>query len=155
MFIHGLGGKRYDTFVGRFAQQFWGVSLPKFVVASETRSMFLSQVERLTREITLASQFKEILSRTESFLGQGVFSVDEERTLRVLLDDRNQLRGNMQNVQSDDERRPIALALNNANRQVRQVLETSSLRSLRERAASNEVELAKWKFREFPFFMFG
>jgi hypothetical protein len=142
MFIHGLGGKRYDTFVDRFAQQYWRISLPSFVVASETRYMFPSQVERLTREITLASQFKEILSRTESFLQE-------------LLNNRNRLRGKMQHVQSDEERRPLALALNEANRQVRQVLEASSLRSLRERAVSNEVELNKWKFREFPFFMFG
>jgi hypothetical protein len=155
MFIHGLGGKRYDTFVDRFAQRYWGVSLPSFVVASETRYMFPLQVERLTREITLASQFKEILSRTESFLGQGIFSDEEERTLRGLLDNRNQLRAKMQQIQSDEERRPLALALNDSNRRVRQVLEASSLSSLRERAASNEVELAKWKFREFPFFMFG
>lgn len=154
MFIHGLGGKRYDTFVDRFAQRYWHVTLPKFVVASETRYLFPAQVEHITREVRIASQFKEILARTENFLGQGIFSEDEERALQSVLDSRQQLRVKMQQVRSDEERRLLAHALNDANRQVRELLEAGSLKTLRARAASNEAALSRLMFREFPFFMF-
>jgi hypothetical protein len=154
-FIHGLGGKRYDTFVDRFAQRYWGVALPKFVVASETRYLFPEQVAHISREVELASQFKEIVARTENYLGRGIFSEEEERALRLALESRQQLRGRMQGIKSDEERRPLALALNEANRQVRQIVEASALQSFREREAANKFALEKWKFREFPFFMFG
>lgn len=154
MFIHGLGGRRYDTFVDRFALRYLNVALPRFVVASETRYLFPAEVERIGREVEIAAQFKDIVARTERFFGLNIFSPEEERSLQQLVDSRNQLRAKMQQAQTEEERRPIAHALNDANRKVREILEAGSLQAIRARSSSNEIALMRWKFREFPFFMF-
>jgi hypothetical protein len=154
MFIHGLGGRRYDTFVDRFVRHYFNVELPKFVVASETQYLFPNEVKRIGREVEIALQFKEIVARTEKFFGQDIFSPEEERTLQLLIDSRNQLRAKIQQAQTEADRRPIAHALNEANRRVRDILEAGSLQAIRARASSNEAALTRWKFREFPFFMF-
>jgi 23S rRNA G2069 N7-methylase RlmK/C1962 C5-methylase RlmI len=130
------------------------VELPKFVVASETQYLFPNEVKRIGREVEIALQFKEIVARTEKFFGQDIFSPEEERTLQLLIDSRNQLRAKIQQAQTEADRRPIAHALNEANRRVRDILEAGSLQAIRARASSNEAALTRWKFREFPFFMF-
>jgi hypothetical protein len=154
LFIHGLGGARYDNFVDRFAKEYLGVELPGFAVASETRYLFPEQVVKTQRELELASQIKEMISRTENFLGRGVFSTEEESLLCEIVARRNHLKAKMQGASPPDERRVAALALNEENRRVRAIIETGSLQEIIKSAPRNEQALQRWKFREFPFFMF-
>jgi hypothetical protein len=154
LFIHGLGGATYDRFVDRFAQSYLGVTLPRFVVATETRYLFPEQVGSITRELELAKQFKEMISRTELFLGRGIFSESEETQLMALLEDRDRLRVQIQGAQGDDKR-TVALALNEANRRVRSCIEAGSLKDLLAREPHNQAVLGTWSCREFPFFMHG
>ena len=154
LFIHGLGGGRYDVFVDALAKEYLGEELPNFVVASETRHLFPEQVARLSHELELASQLKEMTARTESFLGRGIFSESEERALREVIDNRANLRVAIQAAQAPAERSSIAHELNGANKAIRFIIEQGTLKPILARAAANEAALGLWSFREFPFFLF-
>jgi hypothetical protein len=154
LFIHGLGGGRYDQFVDAFAERYLGLPLPRFVVVSETRHLFPEHVAHITREIELASQLKEMIARTEQYLGKGIFTADEEQQLQAAIDQRLQLRVAIQNVRNGDEKSAISHQLNAANKLVRSLIEEGSLRPVLSRFAANQAALSRWSFREFPFFLF-
>jgi hypothetical protein len=60
----------------------------------------------------------------------------------------------LQKASSAEEKSRAAHALNALNKQVREVVETGSLRQHIENAPQNEAALARWSFREFPFFLY-
>lgn len=153
LFIHGLGGGKYDQFVGQFAEAYLGVKLPTYVVASRTRYIFPERIAELRRSIELASKVKEITSKTEQYLGQGIFSADEEVALRGLVDERSVLRASIQAATTPEAKSLAAHAINEANRKVRTLVETGSLRDVVANAAAHEAMLARWSYREFPFFL--
>lgn len=154
LFIHGLGGGKYDRFVDQFAEAYFGVKLPAYVVASRTRYLFPEKVEELRRSIELASKIKEITSKTEQYLGQGLFSADEEVALRGLVDERNVLRAAIQAATTPEDKSSAAHAINEANRKVRVLVETGTLKDIVINAAAYETTLARWSYREFPFFLY-
>jgi hypothetical protein len=154
LFIHGLGGGKYDRFVDQFAAAYLALTLPAYVVASRTLQLFPDKVTEMQRSLELASKFKEIASKTEAFLGQGIFSVEEESVLRRLTAERNSLRESLQRAASAEEKSAASHGLNAANREVRALLERSGLQNYVMNAAANEAALARWSFREFPFFLY-
>ncbi len=155
IFIHGVGGARYDTFVDAFAEKYTGLPLPRFVVASETRHLFPQEVARLGREVELASQLKEMISRTERYLGKGIFQDAEENELAMIVKTRETLRAALQGAESPEQRSRHAHELNAANKAVRAIIENGSLKGIISRAAANEAALSRWSFREFPYFLFN
>lgn len=154
LFIHGLGGAKYDRFVDQLALKYLGVELPRYVMASRTRYIFPERVAELQRSLELASKVKEITARTESFIGKGIFPEEEESQLLAVVTERATLRKALQQATNSAERSMVAHALNSANSAVRKIVESGSLRSHIESAASNEAALGRWSFREFPFFMY-
>jgi len=154
LFIHGLGGGKYDQFVDQFAEAYLGVKLPAYVVASRTRHIFPERVADLQRKVELSAKVKEITSKTEQYLGQRIFSADEEEVLRGLVDERNVLRVAIQTAATPEAKSTAAHALNEANRKVRAVVETGSLQEIITNAAAHEALLARWSYREFSFFLY-
>lgn len=154
LFIHGLGGGKYDRFVDQFARAYLNLELPLYVVASRTWHLFPEKVVELQRSLELASKVKEIASKTENFLGQGIFSEEEEAALHRLSAERRVMRDALQHATTPEERSVISHRLNMANREVRAVIEGGSLREHITNAAAHEASLARWSFREFPFFLY-
>jgi hypothetical protein len=154
LFIHGLGGARYDRFVDEFAQHYLGIALPKFVVASETWYLFPDEVQAMSEQLELTSNRKELIARTENFLGRGIFSEEEETRLHSIISDRNHLRTAIQGAQSPEERSAAAHALNATNRAVREIVEGGSLQQVIAEAPARQAALRQWSYREFPFFLF-
>lgn len=148
LFIHGLGGSSYDKFSDLFAKEFFGVELPPFVVASQTVVLFPGKVAELSKEIALASQLKEMVAKTEYFLGKGIFSETEENLLVPLLKIRRELREKLKGDSSWES------ALNEFNYNVRNLIENGTMQIRLNQAEENKRELARWSFREFPFFFF-
>lgn len=154
LFVHGLGGGRYDQFVNIFTEKYLGVELPRFVVASRTRVLDEDRVEKLSAAITRGNSLKEIVAQTERYLGTGIFTESEEERLRALISRRDQLRGKLAEASDSQQRSDVAHQLNDANREVREIAQTSSLgRDIKE-LKRNEQLLARWSFREFPYFLF-
>jgi hypothetical protein len=154
LFVHGLGGGKYDRFVEQFAKSYLGITLPRFVVASRAVSLFPQKVAKLSREVELASKVKEMISKTELFLGQGIFTDEEEIELKNIITRRDELRLKLQGLDEGDQRSSVSRELNEANKVVRSIIEQGSLKQTIAGAAANEVLLARWSFREFPFFFF-
>lgn len=154
LFVHGLGGGKYDHFVNMFTARYLGVELPPFVVASRTRVLDEDRVEKLSAAITRGNSLKEIVAQTKRYLGTGIFTESEEERLRALISRRDQLRVKLAEASDSQQRSVVAHQLNDANREVREIAQTSSLgRDIKE-LKRNEQLLARWSFREFPYFLF-
>jgi hypothetical protein len=153
LFIHGTGGAKYDLFVDSFAERYLAFKLPRYVVASATRHIKPERVAELERAISLAAAIKEMTSKTESFLGQGIFSAVEELELSSISSARHELRDALSKAQAPTERSAVAQRLNATNKRVRELIESGSLRQTIASAPANQAALTRWSFREFPFFL--
>jgi hypothetical protein len=154
LFIHGLGGGKYDQFVNAFAEAYWGVRLPSFVVASATEYLFPERVARYLYAREMKAKYKEMVSHTAEFMGKGIFSQEDESALTPLLDRRRELLPRMQRVQSKEERSSVAHELNEVNRLIKSALDGSSLSPLLSEGAIDDARLNRWACREYPFFLF-
>lgn len=154
LFVHGLGGGRYDQFVDAFASAYWGVALPRFVVASATRYLFPSRLERYQRARELRTRYKEIVSHTEKFLGVGIFTPEEDIALRERVIRRAHLLAELRGASTPDARSRVAHSLNEVNRSIRELVDGSSLAQTLKEGEIDDVTLARWAYREYPFFFF-
>ena len=154
LFVHGLGGGKYDQFVDSFALALWGTPLPRFVVASATRYLFPEHLERFNRARDLRSQYKKMVSHTEMFLGVGIFSSSEDAALGEKVAQRQLLLKELREVNAPEKRSEVSHALNAINRSIRELIDTSSITPTLIEDAIDDVRLARWACREFPFFFF-
>jgi hypothetical protein len=154
LFVHGKGGSKYDPFVDRLAESYLGVSLPRFVVASSTKYAFPERLAQVEEAIALKAQYKEIVSHTAKFLGRSLFTPDEERVLEQLASERQTLLSRLKDAESAETRSAVAHELNDLNKRIKQVIDSSSLTKRLAYAGIPEVVLARWRFREYPFFLF-
>ena len=154
LFVHGLGGGKYDRFVNMFTARYLGVELPPFVVASRTRVIDEERVNKLSAAITRGNSLKEVVAQTERYLGAGIFTESQEERLRDLVSRRAQLRSQLAEVSDSQQRSAVAHQLNDANREVREIAQASSLGRDINEVKRNEQLLAGWSFREFPYFLF-
>ena len=137
-----------------FAEAYWGAPLPSFVVASATKYLFPSQVARYIHAREVKARYKEMVSHTATFMGQGVFSPEDEKALAPLLERRSELLPRMHHVQSKEERSSVAHELNEVNRLIKIAIDTSSLAPLLCEGAIDDARLKRWSCREYPFFLF-
>jgi hypothetical protein len=132
-----------------------GVSLPHFVVASSTRYAFPERLARFEEAIALKARYKEIVSHTEKFIGSNLFTADEENVLRECAHERAQLLSRLTAAESPEARSAAAHELNALNKRIKQTIDSSSLTEKLVDAQAPEVVLARWRYREYPFFMFS
>jgi hypothetical protein len=154
LFIHGRGGAKYDPFVDRFAERYLGVQLPSFVVASATQYLFPERVAQLDRALELKARYKEIISHTEKFLNGTLFTETEELFLQQCVAQRKVLLGELQAAASPEGRSAVAHRLNGLNREVKTFVDSSSVQARLLDANQPEVLQARWRYREYPFFLF-
>jgi len=152
LFIHGLGGGRYDRFVDAFGAAYLGEPLPSFVVASRTRHVFAQRVQELRRLLLLKSRIKEMISHPELFLGQGLFSPEDERYLAQASGERKGLLVSLSSA-SAEERKPVTGQLNDLNRRLRAFIEQTDLYRRLHQPECSEAMLSHWGNRELPFFL--
>ncbi len=154
LFVHGKGGSKYDRFVDRFSESYLGVALPQFVVASSTLYAFPERVAQIEEAIALESEYRKIVSHTDTFLGRGLFTSDEERVLENLAAERHTLLSRLGDANASENRSAVMHELNGLNHRIKRFIETSSLTRRLADAAMPEVVVARWRFREYPFFLF-
>lgn len=155
LFIHGLGGAKYDQFVDRFAGHWLGIELPAFVVASRTRYLFPGKVRDIEADLQLQGRLKEMVSHPQNFVGKGLFSVLEERELVEGALERGRLLARLQQAQQGAERSAVAQQLNGLNHRLRDALQHTELYRRLHEAGCSEAVLRQWRYREFPFFLFS
>jgi hypothetical protein len=101
LFIHGRGGGRYDQILNDVIENFWGLKPPQFVVASETRVIDPERLADLEAIEMSRASGREMQYRLERYLGQGLFPSVIEQALHVLHEQRQQLRGERTDAQSE------------------------------------------------------
>ncbi len=71
LFIHGIGGSKYDQVTERIVQKFFGVSLPTHLTCTATMQLPFS-LQATTREdvVVLEQQLREMKFHPEKFLGE-------------------------------------------------------------------------------------
>lgn len=154
LFIHGLGGGKYDHFVNALAEAYWGAPLPSFVVASATEHLFPSRVAGYIRAREVKATYKEMVSHTATFMGQGVFSPEDENVLAPLLERRRELLPRLRHAQSKEDRSVVAHELNEVNRLIKSGIDASSLAPTLAEGGIDDARLNRWACREYPFFLF-
>ena len=93
-----------------------------------------------------------MVSHTNKFLGQGLFSEGDEAALAPLVERRRTLVEELQRVSSNAERSPVAHALNEVNREIKERIDTSSIGSILNDGGIDDARLGRWMCREYPFF---
>jgi hypothetical protein len=154
LFVHGLGGAKYDRFVDAFASAMSGVTLPKYVAASRTTYLFPEQVQRYERARELKSRYKEMVSHTQKFFDQGLFSAEDEARLRPMVNTRQELLRELESAGGGEARSAVAHKLNALNREIKETIDTSAVAPILADAAIDEATFSRWACREFPFFFF-
>lgn len=86
LFVHGVGGGRYDRFTDEFIRTWWNVEPPCFTVASATQQLFKAQRSELHRLSQLKSSLRELQYNPQRHFGTGVFSTGLEAVLTELTD---------------------------------------------------------------------
>jgi hypothetical protein len=95
-----------------------------------------------------------MVSHTAAFMGQGLFSPEDEKLLAPLLDRRQELLPRMRHVQSKEERSAVAHQLNEVNRLIKSGIDASSLAPLLAEGGIDDARLNRWACREYAFFLF-
>lgn len=86
LFVHGLGGGKYDPAVDELIRVWWGEFPSGYVVASASKYLFAEQRAELLRLREFAGRQRELQYNPDRFLGQSIFSEQAEQRLRELLD---------------------------------------------------------------------
>ena len=154
IFIHGLGGGKYDQFVDDLAQSIFGVELPRYVVASTTRHLSPHHAQRLRREVELVEQRKEIVARPTRYFDSEVFSQAQQDAVTKLEEEREQVRQSIKGASSAEEKRACLLTLNELNSAIQTIVLAGRLGQLVSAIDRIQAELKVWANREYPFFLF-
>jgi len=100
LFVHGLGGGKYDPAVDELIRVWWGEHPPGFAVASASRYLFGEQRAELLRLREFAGRQRELQYNPDRFLGQSIFTEQAEQRLRTLLAEKEVLVSELQRRRS-------------------------------------------------------
>ena len=100
LFVHGLGGGKYDPAVDELIRVWWGEHPPGFAVASASRYLFGEQRAELLRLREFAGRQRELQYNPDRFLGQSIFTEQAEQRLRALLAEKEVLVSELQRRRS-------------------------------------------------------
>lgn len=145
LFIHGIGGGRYDRVTDGVFRRYWGVEPPAFVVASLT--MYLPTGVHFVSEGEVAHA-KERLNRLthnpDSLLGEVEFDTEGERTRALsLAGEKSRLVAEI--AAPDADKKVLGARIREVNAQLAAILEplrasfTEELAALETQAAAAEV----------------
>lgn len=154
VFIHGLGGGKYDQFVDELAPSTLGIELPRYLVASTTRHLSPHRAQRLRRAVELVEQRKEIVARPTRYFDSEVFSQAQQDAVIPLEEEREQVRQSMKVANSAEEKRAYLLKLNELNSAIHTIVLEGKLGELIQGIERLQEELKVWENREYPFFLF-
>lgn len=152
LFIHGLGGRSYDSFTNRLAPKLINRDLPRFVVASETRYIFQQLAEETLAWEHLDSIKRDLISHTEDYLELSLFGDDERKQLRELLEQKKSLIALLSSAQTPLERVPFGQQLKTLNDHIRKIVEERLLAS---RPYQDQESRDTWLARDYPTFFFN
>lgn len=85
LFIHGLGGGRYDPATDELIRQWWRETPPPFAVASASMCLFPNERTKLRQLQAFRTQYRDLQFNPGRYLDQPVFSSEQATEIRRLL----------------------------------------------------------------------
>jgi hypothetical protein len=115
LFVHGIGGGRYDRFTDELIRLWWHFEPSAWTVATASRYLFRDLRKQLEDLDALETKFRDYQYNPQRYVGAGVFSAVFEGSLKVLLAEKQRLVEELRTRQS--ARLPAA----DVGRQVQQI----------------------------------
>jgi hypothetical protein len=155
LFVHGIGGAKYDQLTDRIIEQFFGVTAPGYMVVSGTLHLPLSRPALPTTETVpqIRQRIRELQFHPERFLGTASASATADQKSATLIAEKRRW---LDTAQTTDNARQRCRAI----RQINDDLQPA-VASLRELWSSQTTALANGqrldallRSREYPFALF-
>ncbi len=151
LFVHGLGGGKYDAFLDDFIAAYWRIPPPSFAIVSETRSFFPEKVSELDRKLEVLSKTREIQFHLGAYLNNGTFPVEVSAVLREHWQARERLVERVKEIKSQGGSAfEVTQELKRVDLAIKETL-TQFFSSIEVPPEGVQYVL---RFREFPFFFF-
>jgi hypothetical protein len=115
LFVHGIGGGRYDRFTDELIRLWWNIEPSAWTVATASRYLFRDLRKQLEDLDALESKFRDYQYNPQRYLEAGVFSAVFEGRLKVLLTEKQRL------VEELKTRQSARLPATDVGRQVQQI----------------------------------
>lgn len=103
LFVHGVGGARYDQFTDEFIRSWWNCEPPPFTLATASRYAFPEQKQRLENVQALKDNLRDMQFNSRRYFGQKVFPEELEATLKELSDKKLALVDQLKEAKSKGE----------------------------------------------------
>lgn len=103
LFVHGVGGARYDQFTDEFIRTWWNCEPPAFTLATASRFAFPQQKQNIERIQTLKVNMRDMQFNPHRHFDQNVFPVELEASLKSLSEEKLQLVSQLKEAKSKGE----------------------------------------------------
>lgn len=150
LFIHGVGGAKYDQITDRLAAEFFGTELPPFAAVSATLFLPLGIPDRSDKIRNLKQKFRDMEQHPERFIPKK----ELRKETRKLVEEQIQIRSRMD--LPGEDKKELGKRLSRIGRILRDVLSVR-FEETREKIRTLErgqeaVSVAS--FREYPVFLY-
>ncbi len=147
LFIHGVGGAKYDTITDKIIERFYGIAPPGYACISATLGLDVpienpqEKIDVITKKIRLAEQ------NPEKAAGE------ERKEIAHLVAEKNRLVKKMAFPETD--RKTTGLIIRKLNDEMKTLM-APEINRLKEQLSSLEESMSEWetaRARDYPFFL--
>lgn len=103
LFVHGVGGARYDQFTDEFIRTWWNCEPPAFTLATASRFAFPKHKQQVERIQSLKVNLRDMQFNPQRHFDQNVFPSDLEAKLKSLSEKKLQLVAQLKQAKSQGE----------------------------------------------------
>jgi len=153
LFIHGIGGGKYDRFTDQFVEKFHGEKLAPYVIVSEDRVLFAKLADDLSLAEERSQQVRQIKSHIADFLSEQYFSKEQIEVLRGLAQSQSELIAELK-ILKGQERSQVAHKLNAVKAEIAQRVDSWIGDEWQLELARLQKSSEAILFRRYPFFYF-
>lgn len=156
LFVHGLGGGRYDPATDQLIRNWWQEDPPPFAAVSGSRYLFPEQRHRLAEEQQLLAGLRELQQHPEHYLNSGYFDEQTCARLQQLISQKQlALRELQQNRELGQPSRDVGQKLQSLGQELRNTVSSALQPRLAFSSMLTTESLAALQSRLWPWFFFS
>lgn len=103
LFVHGVGGARYDQFTDEFIRTWWNCEPPAFTLATASRFAFPEQKQQIERIQSLKMNMRDMQFNPQRHFDQNVFPAELESSLKSLSEEKRKLVAQLKDAKANGE----------------------------------------------------
>lgn len=103
LFVHGVGGARYDQFTDELIRTWWNCEPPPFTLATASRFAFPHQKQQIERIQSLKVNMRDMQFNPQRHFDQDIFPAELEAKLKALSEEKLQLVAQLKEAKSKGE----------------------------------------------------